>query len=364
MNAAHGVLANDIDPIAGDTLHVSAVNGQATNVGHAIAGHYGSLTLNPDGSYTYTAASSAVLPTGGVGQDVFTYTASTGPGSTADTTLTVNVSATGTTYISAAPGTTLTAPSGGHAPVLDGGAGNDVVVASNGATVLIGGPGDTLTGGKGSDTYVFTGQFGQNTITNYNPNKDLIELDHSHFKSFGDVQAATHQVGANTVITEDTSNSVTLVGVNMSSTTLRRQPFRVGISARRLHQTGAVICRTDTAPLNPFTFRSPASSDPAKAGCTISKDRSIIRLAVLNGGRSRGEKPDACRSSNKPTRVHRCARGRSGVAGRGQCIRCRITSDRIPLRDKFQRTIDAVLLGDVPRRTRVVGLLRRAKSEN
>jgi VCBS repeat-containing protein len=108
--AAHGVLANDTDPIAGDTLHVSAVNGQAANVAHTIAGTFGSLTLNADGSYTYTASSSAALPASGVGQDVFTYTASTGQGGTADSTLTVNVTATGITYLGGTPGTTITSP--------------------------------------------------------------------------------------------------------------------------------------------------------------------------------------------------------------------------------------------------------------
>jgi len=102
--------------------------------------------------------------------------------------------------------------------VLDGGAGNNTLVAANGATVLIGGPGDTLTGGKGTDTYVFTGHFGQNTITNYNPAKDLIEL--SQFKSLDAVQQATHQVGTGantaTVITVDAADTITLTGVSLS----------------------------------------------------------------------------------------------------------------------------------------------------
>ncbi|SDJ84947.1 hypothetical protein SAMN05216338_106917 [Bradyrhizobium sp. Rc2d] len=36
-DAAHGVLANDTDP-DNDSLHVTAVNGVAANVGHALAG--------------------------------------------------------------------------------------------------------------------------------------------------------------------------------------------------------------------------------------------------------------------------------------------------------------------------------------
>jgi len=53
--AAHGVLAIDTDPIPNDTLIVSAVDGQASDVGHAVAGTYGTLTLNADGSYSYVA---------------------------------------------------------------------------------------------------------------------------------------------------------------------------------------------------------------------------------------------------------------------------------------------------------------------
>ncbi|WP_235512368.1 Ig-like domain-containing protein, partial [Achromobacter sp. Root565] len=56
-DAAHGVLANDTDP-DGDTLQVSAVNGQATNVGAAITGsNGGTFTLNADGSYSFNPGS-------------------------------------------------------------------------------------------------------------------------------------------------------------------------------------------------------------------------------------------------------------------------------------------------------------------
>jgi autotransporter-associated beta strand protein len=213
------VLANDTDPVAGDTLHVSAVNGQLVDHTIVVAGKYGSLTLNPvDGSYTYSAPSSDVLPASGVAEDVFTYTASTGQGGTATSTLTVTVTAAGLNYVGGPPGSIITAPSGGHSPVLDGGAGNNTLVAANGATVLIGGPGDTLTGGKGTDTYVFLGHFGQDTITNYNASKDLIELDHTQFKDLAAVKlAATQAVGSNnTVITDHAGDSVTLVGVSLS----------------------------------------------------------------------------------------------------------------------------------------------------
>src|SRR5262245_4234311 len=129
----------------------------------------------------------------------------------------------------AAPGSIITAPSGCHSPVLDGGAGNNTLIAANGATVLSGGPGDMLTGGKGTDTYVFSGQFGPNTITNYNPSKDIIELDHTQFKDFAAVKlAATQAIGShNTVITDKLGDSVTLVGVSLSQLHFDASHFRL-----------------------------------------------------------------------------------------------------------------------------------------
>ncbi|WP_265530668.1 Ig-like domain-containing protein [Sphingomicrobium marinum] len=73
--AVTGVAAgNDIsNPVSGD-------------VGVAVAGTYGTLTLNADGSYTYEAD-----PNVGDVQDVFVYTITDGDGDTSTVTLTINV---------------------------------------------------------------------------------------------------------------------------------------------------------------------------------------------------------------------------------------------------------------------------------
>lgn len=216
VNAAHGVLANDVDPLANDTLTVSAVNGQSTNVGDAIAGAFGTLTLNADGSYNYVAThNEQKLPEDGVGLDTFTYTAKDGAGVTATTTLTIVVTEEDKTYLGGTAGATITGTKG-HDAVLDGGAGKDVVVAGTGATVLIGGPGDTLTGGKAADTFVFAANFGQNTITNFNTHNDTIQLDHSEFADFQAVLAAAHQNGADTIIAHG-ADQITLTGVQLAS---------------------------------------------------------------------------------------------------------------------------------------------------
>ena len=51
-----------------------------------MAGTYASLTLNADGSYSYVTNGTS-LPSGGAAQDIFSYTATDGHGSTTTTTL-------------------------------------------------------------------------------------------------------------------------------------------------------------------------------------------------------------------------------------------------------------------------------------
>jgi VCBS repeat-containing protein len=216
------VLANDTDPVTGDTLTVSAVDGQTVGAGQpaTVPGAYGTLTLGSNGDYSYAASSSAsILPADGVGLDVFTYTAETGQGGIASTTLTVVVTSSSVTYEGGNAGVTIQGGNGGGL-VLDGGAGNDVVIAGKGATVLIGGPGDTLTGGKGSDTFIFVGDFGSNTITNFNPHRDIIQLATSEFTDFTTLQQNDMKLvnGTDTLITNphDSDDTITLLGITPS----------------------------------------------------------------------------------------------------------------------------------------------------
>jgi VCBS repeat-containing protein len=92
------VLTNDTDANASDTHSVTAVNGQAANVGTDVAGSYGMLHLNADGSYTYTLdnsnASVQALAEGQKAFDVFTYTNSDNHGASSSTTLTITVNGT------------------------------------------------------------------------------------------------------------------------------------------------------------------------------------------------------------------------------------------------------------------------------
>ncbi|HUQ53245.1 MAG TPA: tandem-95 repeat protein, partial [Gammaproteobacteria bacterium] len=93
VTAADGVLKNDTDSDAGTTL-TAALIGNVAN---------GTLTLRPDGSFTFTPASNFSGPT------TFTYQARDGAASSATTTVTINVTAVNDApFISNAPPTTAT----------------------------------------------------------------------------------------------------------------------------------------------------------------------------------------------------------------------------------------------------------------
>ncbi|MEO0496853.1 MAG: tandem-95 repeat protein, partial [Pseudomonadota bacterium] len=96
--AVGNVLGNDTDT-DGHTLTVSDVNGTlVSGGGTTIAGTYGTLTIAPDGSYSYTLGAAAdVLSTADTPTEVFTYTASDGFGGAATATLTVNIQGTNDT---------------------------------------------------------------------------------------------------------------------------------------------------------------------------------------------------------------------------------------------------------------------------
>jgi hypothetical protein len=108
---------------------------------------------------------------------------------------------------------------------LSGGNGDDTLTVGNGNNVLDGGNGNdifhvgtgdnSLTGGNGGDTFIFSAGFGKDVITDF-AHDDHMEFD-GVFANFQAMQAVMQQVGANTVIGLDAGQSVTLLGVSMSS---------------------------------------------------------------------------------------------------------------------------------------------------
>ncbi|MBB4864968.1 putative repeat protein (TIGR01451 family) [Pseudomonas nitritireducens] len=97
------VLPNDSDVDGGDALTVTGIrtgqetgSGSAGVIGQPIAGRYGTLILNADGSYTYSIdlSNKEVLAAAGLGQilkDYFTYTISDLAGATDDAQLTITL---------------------------------------------------------------------------------------------------------------------------------------------------------------------------------------------------------------------------------------------------------------------------------
>jgi VCBS repeat-containing protein len=215
--AAKGVLLGDSDANPNDVLSVSAVLGSAANVGHAVSGAFGLLTLNADGSYSYNNTnSSGVAAAGGVTEDLFNYTVSNGQGGTANATLAVLITSPNDNYETGAAGATLRGGPGNY--VLDGSAGNMSLTAGNqGQQWLVGGAGDTLNGGKSADTFIFAPGFGKETINNFNPTQDVIDLPQSMFANFAAVQVDLHSSGANTLIVADANDVITLSHVSITS---------------------------------------------------------------------------------------------------------------------------------------------------
>ena len=86
---------SDVD---NDSLNITAIDGTTANVGITVAGTYGSVVINSNGTYTYTLANSnanvEALDTGESVTDTFTYTLSDGEGGFSTATLTIDIDGT------------------------------------------------------------------------------------------------------------------------------------------------------------------------------------------------------------------------------------------------------------------------------
>ena len=94
-SATGNVLTNDTDVDTGDSKTVIAVNGSALNVGQALVGLYGTLTLLANGSWSY-ALNNADPDTNALAQgqavtDAFTYTVTDANGASSTAALTIAI---------------------------------------------------------------------------------------------------------------------------------------------------------------------------------------------------------------------------------------------------------------------------------
>ncbi|MGE4446132.1 MAG: VCBS domain-containing protein, partial [Synergistaceae bacterium] len=97
------ILTNDTDVDSGAVLTVSQVNGDSANVGNPVAGTYGSVTINTNGTYSYTLNNSLpavqALAVGETFTDTFATTTTDEHGATRSTTLTITINGTNDTPV-------------------------------------------------------------------------------------------------------------------------------------------------------------------------------------------------------------------------------------------------------------------------
>lgn len=87
--------------------------------------------------------------------------------------------------------------------------------------------GSLIHAGNGQDSFVFTGIFGQSTVTNFNLQNDIIQLDRSQFGNFAAVQAHMSQHGADTIISDALGDTIPLVGVSIAQFQAHQSDFHL-----------------------------------------------------------------------------------------------------------------------------------------
>jgi Ca2+-binding RTX toxin-like protein len=103
--------------------------------------------------------------------------------------------------------------------VITGTSGDNLIDGQGGNDTLIGAGGnDLLTGGAGNDIFVFHAYEGHDMITDFSAGAgDVIRLEGLGITDFAGLLAAAYEDGADTVIEFDSSNSITLSGIALSS---------------------------------------------------------------------------------------------------------------------------------------------------
>lgn len=184
VGVAAGLLANDFAAPSGGVIAVSAVDGLAGNVGAAVVGDWGSLTVQADGSWIYTPATGTrTLLEGDVVTDAFTYTITDQSGHSSTSTLIVTVNGRDGTVLNGS-GVLIGTAFGDE---ISGGTASDVLIGLGGDDRLVGGSGasNELYGGAGNDTYVVANA-GDSVIENADAGTDIVLSS-----------AAAHTLGAN-----------------------------------------------------------------------------------------------------------------------------------------------------------------------
>ncbi len=227
VNAANGVLKNDTDP-EGKTLTATKVSDPA----------HGTLTLNADGSFTYTPT------TGFTGSDSFTYKASDGTKQSGVTTVSITVNTTSSTPTAAADTFTATEDT-----IL-------TVTTANG--VLKNDTGSNLTAVKLTDPSKGTVNLASDGSFTYVPSANATGTDTFTYKA---VSGSNESTPATVTITITAVNDLPVAVDNTYSTT-KNTPLTTTTS------NGLLLNDTD-ADSDPLTVVTTSVSTPAHGTVTV-----------------------------------------------------------------------------------------------
>jgi len=229
------------------TAGADTING--TSLGETITGNGGDDTLSgKSGGDTYLYASGdgadVITETSGTGTDVLEFTdlnaadlsfaRHIGVGGTYDLGITVNAtgemikvgnqflsSTYGVEQVTFADATTWDAEAVREAAWYRGTAGADTITGTSlGETIAGNGGDDTLTGGSGSDVFLFEPNLGHDTVTDFQAgagSDDVVKLQGIAIPPLATIFDLTAQVGADSVITFDANNTITLTGVDKNN---------------------------------------------------------------------------------------------------------------------------------------------------
>lgn len=208
-----GAVAEDgTAQVAGQAAVSDVDHGQASFAAATVAGTYGTLTLDAAGAWGYALNTDALavqaLAAGQVVQDLLTIHSLDG------TAAQITIAVTGAADAGLIVGTKA-------ADKLVGTRAAEHIYGQGGADRLTGAAGDdTLAGGSGADRFVFAGRFGDDVVTDFDPNQPREVLDLANVSgasSYADL-CANHmtEIDGSAVLSFGT-NSITLDGVSMAS---------------------------------------------------------------------------------------------------------------------------------------------------
>ncbi|HYC73632.1 Ig-like domain-containing protein, partial [Brevundimonas sp.] len=208
VGAGAGLLANDYAALGG-SITVTGVEGQAANVGQSIAGDWGSVVIQADGSYVFTPAAAArTLLQGQTATDTFAYTITDGEGVSSTATLTITINGQDGTVINGS-GTMFGTAFGDE---ITGGTDRDILVGQAGNDRLAGGLGaaNELYGGLGDDTFVVEAA-GDTIIENADAGFDTVETALATYTLRTHVEGLTY-IGSGAFVGVGTSEANRITG--------------------------------------------------------------------------------------------------------------------------------------------------------